>query len=165
MWDVPNGLVRIHLPDKKMFDVDLPPADNFNPVAWVEARKRVLVYRQRDRDGKAGPENPEFHLVDPTTGTNEKIEGEMRPFFDAGQHELQPTGNPNEFWAALHSSVVDPYLRTTTVGRFDSYNFKFSRVLEFPDMHFVSSSFVVDQATHTIWLAINGDLLRFSLPN
>ena len=43
-----------------MFNVDLPPADNFDPVAWIEARKRALIYRQRDPDGKAGPEKPEF---------------------------------------------------------------------------------------------------------
>ena len=166
MWDVPNGVVRIHLPDKKMFNVDLPPADNFDPVAWIEARKRVLLYRQRDRqDWKAGPEKPEFYLLDPVTGATQKIEGEMRPFFDARRNELQPTGKPNEFWAALHSSVVDPKLQTTTIGRFDAYNFRFTPVLKFPDMHFDSSNFFVDQAAHTIWLAVNGDLLRLSLPN
>ena len=120
MWDVPNGVVRIHLPDKKMFNVDLPPADNFEPVGWVAARKSVLLYRQCDRDGKAGPGRPEFYLLDPITGATEKVEGEMRPFFDARKYELQPTGRPNEFWAALHSTVVDPKLHTTTVGRFDS---------------------------------------------
>jgi len=149
-----------------MFNVDLPPADNFDPVAWIEARKRVLLYRQRDRqDWKAGPEKPEFYLLDPVTGATQKIEGEMRPFFDARRNELQPTGKPNEFWAALHSSVVDPKLQTTTIGRFDAYNFRFTPVLKFPDMHFDSSNFFVDQAAHTIWLAVNGDLLRLSLPN
>ncbi|HYR22835.1 MAG TPA: hypothetical protein VEP30_07935 [Chthoniobacterales bacterium] len=164
-WAEPNGIVRIHLPDKKMFDVDLPAADNFDWVAWIEAKKRVLLYRQRDPEGKAGPEKPEFYLLDPVTGAHEKVEGEMRPFFDAGRHELQPTGKPNEFWAALHSSVVDPKLTTTAIGRFDSYNFRFTPVLEFPDMHFESASFYVDKETKIIWLAVNGDLLGFSSPD
>jgi hypothetical protein len=163
MWNVPNGVVRIHLPDKQMFDVDLPPADNFDPVAWIEARKRVLVYRQRDRDGKAGPEKPEFYLLDPATGAHEEVEGEMRPFFDAGKQDLQPTGNPNEFWAAIHASVVDPKLQTTVIGRFDSDHFQFTPVVDFPDIHFDSSNFFVDQAAQTIWVALNGDLLRLSL--
>ena len=163
MWDVPNGVVRIHLPDKKMFNVDLPPADNFDPVVWVEARKRVLLYRQRDRDGNAGPAMPEFYLLDPITGATNKIEGEMRPFFDARRHALQPTGKPNEFWAALHSSIVDPKLKTTTIGRFDSYNFRFEPVLTFPGVEFDSSHFFVDESKRLIWVNVNGDLLRLSL--
>ena len=89
----------------------------------------------------------------------------MRLFFDARRHELQPTGKPNEFWAALHSSVVDPKLQTTTIGRFDSYNFRFEPVLTFPDVEFDSSNFFVDQSEHRIWLNVNGDLLLLSLPN
>ncbi len=167
MWNVPNGVVRIHLPDKKIFNVDLAPADNFNPVAWIQARSRVLLYRQRDPapDGNAGPDRPEFYLLDPATGEQEKVRGELRPFFDAGNQQLQATEKPNEFWAAVHSSLVDPYLSTTKIGRFDSYNFAFTPVIEFPDMHFESSDFFVDQSTRTVWLAINGDLLRFSLPD
>jgi len=87
------------------------------------------------------PEKPEFYLLDPVTGAHEKVEAEMRPFFDAGKHDLQATGKSNEFWAALHSSVVDPKLSTTTIGRFDTYNSRFTPVLNFPDMHFESSSF------------------------
>ena len=164
MWDVPNGVIRIHLPDRKMFNVDLPPADNFNPVAWIEARKRALIYRQRDPDGKAGPEKPEFYLLNPITGATEKVEGEMRPFFDARRRELQPTGKPNEFWAALHRSIIDPKLCMTTLGRFDSHNFRFTPMLTFPDVEFDSSSFFVDQPNHLVWIAVNGDLLRLELP-
>ncbi len=166
MWNAPNGVVRIHLPAKRMFPVDLPPADNFDAVAWIAAHKRVLLYRQRDLENwTTGPEKAEFHLLDPATGAHEKVEGEMRPFFDAGSHELQPTGKPNEFWAALHSSIVDPKLHTTTIGRFDSYNFRFSPVLSFPDIEFDSASLYVDGPGRQIWIAVNGDLLRVSLPN
>lgn len=165
MWDVPNGVVRIHLPDEKMFNVDLPPADNFDPITWIDARKRVLLYRQRDRDDwKAGPEKPEFYLLHPETGATQKVEGEMRPFFDARRSELQPTGKPKEYWAALHRSIIDPKLRATTIGRFDSDNFRFTPVLTFPDVEFDSSSFLVDQPNHLIWIVVNGDLLRLALP-
>jgi len=166
MWDVPNGVVRIHLPDKKIFNVDLPSADNFDPIAWIDARKRVLLYRQRDReDWKAGPENAEFYLLDPTAGDTQKVDGEVRPFLDARRHELQPTGKPHEFWAALHSSVVDPRLHTTTIGRFDSYNFRFAKALTFRDIEFDSGHFFVDQGSKIIWVNVNGDLLRLSLPD
>jgi hypothetical protein len=165
MWDVPNGIVRIHLADKKILNVDLPPADNFDPIAWIEARRGVLLYRQRDlQDWKAGPEKPEFYLLDPITAATEKVEGEMRPFFDTRKRKLQPTETPNEFWAALHRSIIDPKLCATTLGRFDSHNFRFTPVLTFPDVDFDSSSFFVDQPNHLIWIAVNGDLLRLALP-
>jgi hypothetical protein len=164
MWNVPNGVVRIHLPDKRMFDVDLPPADNFDPVAWIEARKRVLLYRQRDPDGKVGPKTPEFHIVDPLTGAHEKVEGEFRPFFDARRHPLQSTGSPNEFWGTLHSSIVDPKLHTTTLGRFDSSSFRFTPLVSFPDVEFDSAGVCVDEKSQQIWVNVNGDLLSVSLP-
>jgi hypothetical protein len=165
MWDVPNGVVRIHLPDKKIFNVDLPLADNFDPIAWIDARKCVLLYRQRDReDWKAGPEKAEFYLLDSAAGNTRKVDGEVRPFLDARRHELQPTGKPHEFWAALHSSIVDPRLHTTTIGRFDSYNFRFAPALTFRDVEFDSGHFFVDQGSKIIWVNVNGDLLRLSLP-
>jgi len=105
-------------------------------------------------------------LLDPTAGDTQKVDGEVRLFLDARRHELQPTGKPHEFWAALHSSVVDPRLHTTTIGRFDSYNFGFEPVLKFPeDIEFDSSHFFVDQGSKIIWVNVNGDLLRLSLPD
>ena len=88
----------------------------------------------------------------------------MRPFFDARRRELQPTGKGNEFWVALHRSIMDPKLRTTTIGRFDSLNFRLTPVLTFPDVDFDSSSFFVDQPNYLVWIAVNGDLLRIGLP-
>jgi hypothetical protein len=165
-WAEPNGVVRIHLPDKHAYPVDLPPADTFDAIVWIDARKRVLLYQQRDwRDGKAGPEEPEFYLLDPVTGAHQKVTGEMRAFFDAGKYDLQPTRNPNEFWAARHSSVVEPQLRTTTVGRFDSHDFRFTPLVTCPDMQFESDAVFVDEPAGTIWIAVNGDLLRLSLPS
>jgi hypothetical protein len=166
-WDVPNGVVRVHLTDRRVFPVDLPPADNFKPIVWIEARKRVLLYQQRDwEDGKAGPKDAEFYLLDPATGKHDKVEGEFRPFFDAEKQALQPTGNPNEVWAVLHPNRIDSKMElTATIGRFDTQNFRFTPLLKFPEVIFESDSIFVDQPAGAIWIAANGDLLRLSLPS
>jgi hypothetical protein len=165
LWNMPNGVVRIDVSSKRMSQIDLPPADNFDPVAWVEAHKQMLVYRQGDSDGRvAGPEDAEFYLLDVQTGAHRKVEGEFRPFFDAAKQELQPTGKPNEFWTALHLSPVGPHVDETTIGCFDSYNFRFEPLIEFPGVEFDSSSFFVDQAAGLIYVNVNGDLLSVALP-
>ena len=134
------------------------------PSRGLKREGQCCLYRQRDlQDWKAGPEKPEFYLLDPIAGATEKVEGEMRPFFDERRRKLQPTEKPNEFWAALHRSIIDPKLRTTTIGRFDSHNFRFTPVLTFPDVDFDSSSFFVEQPNHLVWIAVNGDLLRLAL--
>jgi hypothetical protein len=166
MWDVPNGMFRIHLPDKQIFPVDLPAADTFKAVAWVEAHKRVLLYQQRELEaGEAGPKEAEFYLLDPVSGEQEKVEGEFRPFFDAEKQTLQPTTEKNKVWAVLHPTRIDFRPESTaTIGQFDTYNFRFTPLIICPDVVFESEHMFVDEATHLVWIAVNGDLLRLSLP-
>jgi hypothetical protein len=167
MWDVPNGMFRVHLPDKQIFPVDLPAADTFDALAWVEAHKRVLLHQMRERErGKAGPKEAEFYLLDPVSGKHEKVEGEFRPFFDAQKQPLQPTSQKNEVWAALHPTQIDfGQESTATIGRFDTYNFRFTPLITCPEVVFESDRVFVDEAAHAVWIAVNGDLLRISLPN
>jgi hypothetical protein len=174
MWDVPNSVFRIHLPDKKMTAVDLPPAENFSPLAWIVAHQRVLLYRQRDdpkdssRTDKprpdAGPENPEFYLLNPKTGEHEQIEGDFRPVRRLEGHALQPTGKPNEFWAVI-TEKEDLENPTAVLGKYDTEQFRFTPVLRFPEMWFHSWDCFVDANNQQVWLAVNGDLLRVALPN
>jgi HEAT repeat protein len=167
MWDVPNGMFRIHLPDKHIFPVDLPAADTFDALAWVEAHKRVLLYQKREWErGEAGPKDAEFYLLDPISGKHEKVDGEFRPFFDAHKQPLQVTSQKNEVWAVLHPAEIDFRPEpTATIGRFDTYNFRFTPLIICPDVLFESDHTFVDEAAHVVWIAVNGDLLRISLPN
>ena len=173
-WGTPNGVVRINLRSKQMFPVDLPPADNFDPLAWIAAHQRVLLYRQRDDpryfgpsyDPKpdAGPENPEFYLLDISTGNHKRIEGEFRPLQRLEGHSLQPTGKPNEYWAVILEELDEPK-PTAVLGRYDTQQFRFTETLRFPDMWFHSWNCLVDEANNRVWLAVNGDLLRIALPD
>jgi hypothetical protein len=167
--------VRIDLRSKKMFPVNLPPADNFDPLAWIDAHKRVLLYRQRDDPRyfgpsyelkpDAGPEKPEFYLLDVPTGDHKRIEGEFRPLQRLEGHSLQSTGNPNEFWAVILENEDDPKKCNAVLGRYDTQQFRFTETLRFPGVWFHSWDCFVDTENRQVWLAVNGDLLRLALPD
>lgn len=173
-WSSPNGVVRIDLRSKKMFPVNLPPADNFDPLAWIDAHQRVLLYRQRDDPRyfgpsyelkpDAGPEKSEFYLLDVPTGDHKRIEGEFRPLQRLEGHSLQSTGNPNEFWAVILENEDDPK-PTSVLGRYDTLQFRFTETQRLPGMWFHSWDVRVDEPAGAIWIAVNGDLLRLSLPS
>jgi len=174
MRGTPNGVMRINLRSKRMFPVDLPRADNFDPLAWIPAQQRVLLYRQRDDprylperdkpDPDAGPEKPEFYLLDVLTGEHKRIEGEFRPLQRLEGHALQATGRPNEFWAVIIEKEDDPKL-TSLLGKYDTLQFRFTEMLRFPGMWFHSWDVRVDEPAGAVWIAVNGDLLRLSLPS
>jgi DNA-binding transcriptional ArsR family regulator len=172
MWDLPNGVVRISLSTRRVFPVNLPPADNFDAMAWIVAHQRVLLYQQRDdprllpenAGDFAGPEKPEFYLLDPMNGEHTRVEGEFRPLQRLEGHALQPTGKPNEFWAVIVEKE-DDLKRTAVLGRYDTQKFRFSEALRFAGMWFNSWDCFVDAATKQVWLAVNGDLLRLALPD
>jgi hypothetical protein len=173
-WSSPNGVVRIDLRSKQMYPVRLPPADNFDPLAWIDAHQRVLLYRQRDDPRyfgpsyelkpDAGPEKPEFYLLDVPTGDHKRIEGEFRPLQRLEGHSLQSTGKPNEFWAVILEQEDDPK-PTSVLGRYDTQQFRFTETLRFPGIWFHSWDCFVDAANRQVWLAVNGDLLRLALPD
>lgn len=165
MWDVPNGVMRINLHSHETIPLDIPPADNFDPVVWIPAHQRVLLHRARDDDerAKAGPARPEFYLLDPTTGRHEQVTGEFRPCFDAAKHPLQSTKRrPNEYWAILNDRIDDRVI--SVLGRYDLEHFKFVKVLRFPEVWLQSADVWVDTESRRVWTALNGDLLCFDLP-
>ena len=172
-WAPPNGVVRIHLPDKRVIPIDLPPAENFDPLAWIAAHQRVLLSRQRDDprllpprdkpDPNAGPENPEYHLLDPITGKLERVDGDFRPLRRLEGHDLQPTNKPNEFWAVIIENGDDPD-PTAVLGKYSTRQFRFTEALRFPKTWFHSWDCVIDHPNHCAWIAVNGDLLRVHLP-
>ena len=173
MWAQPNGVVRINLISKEIIPVDLPPAENFDPLVWIAAHRRVLLYRQRDDarllpprdkpDPNAGPEQPEYWLLDPLDGKLQKVEGDFRPLRRLDNHSLQPTSRPNEFWSTIVEE--DKSGKPTTIfGRYDAATFRFTECARFPEIYFDFWNTFVDDDAKRLWLAVNGDLLRVSLP-
>ena len=83
-WAVPNHVVRIDTSTGDVARLDIPVADNLDPLLATPGG--VLVVRSRDNaDGfpsgtkLTGPERPEYFLVDPASKRARKIEGDFRP--------------------------------------------------------------------------------------
>ncbi|MBE2284225.1 MAG: hypothetical protein IAE77_12280 [Prosthecobacter sp.] len=168
-WAEPNDMVRVNVATREIIPLKLAPADNFDPVARLPHSGRILVSRSRDEhapgiEPEAGPEKPEYHLLDPANGSLERVTGEFRPLEDESWRPLQATDEPNVVWAALPKRDQDD-VWSTSIGRYDLRSFTFTQLVELPRLYFTSMDFWVDAGTNTIFLAINGDLLSFPLPS
>jgi hypothetical protein len=164
-WAEPNYVVRIELATGRTFRLNVPVADTFNPVAYVPTHRKVLLERARDEaetgssQRPVGPDRPEFRLLDPATGATEIVTGSFEPLFDQSIRPLQPTGKPDEVWAARFNEKSE----ATQVGRYDMKTFRFAAVMSAP-MRFSSMQMWVDEAEGKLYLAYNGHLLRMILP-
>lgn len=166
-WGSPNGVMRLNLKTGEQFPVELEPADTFEPVAFLEAHGKFLVHRKRDKpapgiERDAGPENAEFHLIDPQTGQAEKVAGEFFPLFQQTFRPLQSTGEPHEFWAAQMRRDPDGGWRTE-VGRYDARKFRFSPLTTIDGIAFDSMQMWVDEPNRRVDIAVNGDLITVPL--
>jgi hypothetical protein len=161
-WARPNGVVRFDLRNNREYTVSLPPASQFEPVAYVAAHGKVLLRRARD-DGdtkdSSGPAAPEFYLLDAATGRTQAISGLFEPLLQEATRPLQPTGRPDEVWAA----IPDRSKNETRVGRYSLRDFSFHALLTVPHLTFDSFRMWVDEAGAKLLVVYKGQLLRMPL--
>jgi hypothetical protein len=159
-WGAPNYVVRFNLQTRREYRVALPPADQFDSVAYLPAHNKVLLRRARDDDNKSdGLVEPEFYLLDPATGRTRKVTGEFAPLLQEGRRSLQPAGKPFEFWAA----IPDREKNQTRVGRYNSRDFSFQTKLDVSQLTFDSFLMWVDEEEMKILVVYEGQLLRLPL--
>jgi hypothetical protein len=127
-------------------------------LEYVAAHDEVLVLSV-DHSGKIGP-GDEGYLLDPVTGTIQPVNGEFRPMIHPISRAPQSAGAPNLFWAAIY----DREKRATKFGRYDSKNFVFTPLLEFPELTLSSHDIWVDADGGKIWFVHRGHLLRLPPP-
>jgi hypothetical protein len=167
------GFVRVSLETGRQYKIDLPNipdiwelVDEDGTEAFVPAHNKILL--RIPRAGRVPPEWKHF-LLDPATGLSEKVSGEFSPLTQQSYRPLQPTGKPNEFWAAIPHIWVSPIeglddeKNYTEIGRYNTKSFIFIPLIKFPKMLFDSMQIWVDEAEDKIYLAYNGHLLRLSL--
>lgn len=173
-------MVRVNLATGARHDI-IGPAGR--AVAYVPAHGKVLVERHPERappgEEAAADENeadgggflfgpivpPEYRLVDPATGKAEPMGGEFAPFARVTHRPLQPTGNADEVWVAVHDNPYDDKETTTRIGRYDTRRFAFTEVLTLPGVRFTSMDVWVDEQAGLAYVALGeGDLLRAPLP-
>jgi hypothetical protein len=161
-WARPNDVVRFDLRSGDEYRVHLPPAQEFDPLAYVAAHGKVLLRRESEAsDGPAvAPGVPEFYLLDPATGQTQLVKGEFAPLMQEGRRALQPTGNAGEFWAA----IPDAGKNETHVGRYDTKDFTLRTLFVVPHLTFDSFGMWVDEAGAKLYVVYEGQLLRLPLP-
>jgi len=149
-----SQLVRHNLQTGEEFPVTMPNGDYRPPVTYVMAHTKVLLGNAGHHPGAIN------YLLDPETGTVQQVKGQFGPLAEDSPRELQPTGNPNEFWAA----IPDSQKTVTKIGRYDSRNFVFKPLLELTGLELSKTDFWVDANAGKIWLTYCGQLLRLPLP-
>jgi HEAT repeat protein len=150
-------LVRHNLQTGEEFQVKMANHGNGLPVMYIAAHGKVLLDPGFHVKSYLGPIN---YLLDPETGSLQQVTGEFRPLMYRFVRELQPTGNPNEIWAAIHDSQKG----ATRIGRYDTRNFVFTPVIEAPGPVLSDSNFWVDADAGKIWFTYYGHLLRLPMP-
>ncbi|HZS08854.1 MAG TPA: HEAT repeat domain-containing protein [Blastocatellia bacterium] len=151
-------LVRVNLQTRQESPVSLPDGYAYFPVAFISAHSKVLFGMGSTSAIENG--SGQGLLLDPETGAVQTVRGEFRPWFSELVRPQQPTGKPNEVWAAIYDGTT----RTTTVGRYDIGSFSFTPVIELPGLSLSSQDVWVDAAAGKLYLTYRGDLLRLPLP-
>ena len=159
----PGYIVRLNLLTGREFRVNLPPADQLFPVAFIPPLGKVLVKRAKGEyiptGAKAkGPDKAEYYLLDPATGIARLVTGDFTPLMRS-QRFLQATERPDEFWAA----ISDDKKNQTQIGRYSVKDFSFKPITTVPQLLFDSKSIWVDAAQKKVYVVYKGQLLRLPL--
>jgi len=165
-WSKPNYVVRFNLQTGREVRVNLTPADQFDPIAYLALHGKVLLRRAKDDYGPSssksvGPDQPEYYLLDASTGETKLVSGEFAPLRQEGKRFLQPAHESEEFWAAIPNREKNQ----TQVGRYNLKNFSFEPLLLIPHIAFDSTAMWVDVAGAKLYVVYEGNLLRLPMPN
>jgi hypothetical protein len=157
----PSFLVRINATTGREFRFDIPEADELKPMFFVPSRNQILVRRARQQwaDNPTGPTAPEYYLVDPVTGKSQLIKGNFEPFEQIEKRFFQSSARPEEYWVALPNTQKDE----TQLGLYSFKDFSFRSVMTIPKIQFNSMNMWVDEGASKVYVAYEGELLRFSL--
>jgi hypothetical protein len=150
------GLIRFHLASRRSFKVAPPPTPSV-PITFVPAHGKILLGLLWHA-GESGAGSR--YLLDPATGTVQSAKGEFRPLQEHAFRQLQPTGRPDEYWAAIHDRAKN----SSAFGRYDARAFAFTPLLEMPGLEVSSARTWVDAAAGKLYFVYNGHLLRLPLP-
>lgn len=161
-WGRPNDVIRFNLKTGREYRVNLPPAEQFEPVTYLSAHGKVLLRRASDEHDireAAVPAAPEFYLLNASTGQTQLVKGVFEPLLQEGKRFLQPTGSADEFWVA----VPDRRKNQTQVGRYSLGDFSLQTLLVVPHLIFDSTRMWVDEAGLKLYIVYEGQLLRLPL--
>ena len=158
-WASPNRIVRYDLHNNKEHMLNIPSADNLNPIAYIPSHNKILLERYPDTKERDVIVEHEYYLLNPETGESEIVKGDFRPWEALTYRPLQPAQKKGHGWAAL----PDRENGGTTIGLYDMKKFAFDPLMSVPYLRFDSMDMWVDEDRRIAYIAINGDLLRMPL--
>ncbi len=151
-WAAPNNVVRINMRTGKESKINLPPAEEFHPIAVVAALNKVLLYRGKQAYSTLNQTIAEYYLLDANTGKTELIKGEFQPLITNTFRPLQSIGKTNEFWATVYSRAKNE----TDFGIYNTQDFSFKPLMKLPEILLNSTEVWVDEKSAKIYF-IYGD--------
>jgi hypothetical protein len=160
--DEASKLVRINLATRREFVLKSDDKPAQIAIAYVAALNKVLLsdeYYDEEGGGYRTLDSGNTYWLDPDTGVLTAVKGEVGPIGQQKFRSLQPTGKPNEFWAAM----PDPEKNTTSVGVYDSRLLSFKPILAIPKIAFDSMDMWVDGAANKVYFVYSGHLLALPL--
>ena len=150
-------LMRINTQTKKKYPVGAASKTLTTPFRWLPIQQKMLLGELHSFERKA---DMTMSLLDVTTGALQTLQAEFRPLLDGREwRAFQATGKPHEFWAAIYEAEKE----LTRFGRYDAQAFKFTSLIELPNMRVGSSALWMDETKNELWLVYEGLLLRIPL--
>jgi hypothetical protein len=177
-WAMVNKMVnyyptpfRVNLLTNKEFKVAIPSQNLYwQTFGYLPTLNKFLVGQQYYGDEYAdeasandinrADSNSYMYLVDAETGAVQKVTGEVRPISQQTYRSLQPTGKPDEFWAAIPSEKKEE----TQIGVYNAKTLAFKSLLTIPQIQFGSMETWVDEKDAKIYFVYEGHLLSLPLP-
>ena len=151
-WSPPNYVVRINLQTGKESKINLPPAEEFYPIAFVPAHNKVLLCRGKEAYSTLNPTVTEYYLLDTNTGKSELVKGEFQPLITQTFRPLQPTGKPNEFWATVYSRAENK----TEIGVYNTQDFTFKSLMKLPEILLNGMDIWIDEKEAKVYFIYTG---------
>jgi hypothetical protein len=157
-----QSLVRINLLTNKEFKLKIPnEVPSSNAEVFVPALNKMLIfsgYNYKDDESSDAEKEGVYYLLDVETGIMQEPKGNVLPLTQQTFRPLQPTANPNEFWAAINDD------KSTEFGRYDAKLLKFKPLIKLPQIKFNSLEMFADEKEAKIYFVYEGHLLRIPLP-
>jgi hypothetical protein len=130
------------------------------PIVWVADKRSILLLplSNDERFGFGG----RGWLVEPPTGELHEVAGDFRVFEFRYAKEphivrpLQPALRPGRYWAAM----PEYQSRITQIGLYDVSSFRFTPIVEVPELAFDSQHVWVDEPAGKAYFVYGGHLLR-----
>ena len=162
--EVGSQLVRINLQTNKEFAINFEEHPLIESVAYLPSLNKVLLFggnyneyggeEEQDYTEREG----EFFFLDADTGVLQKAKGEVRPLAQQTYRPLQPTGKPDEVWAAIPDTTAD----NTQVGVYNVKTLAFKSLVKIPQITFNSMQMWIDAGK--VYFVYEGHLLGLPLP-